>query len=184
MDDVTSGFNIGTNISTNPIFNKVLGFTDKDVNDILDYYISVGELKIDKSEALVVIKKWYNNYLFSANSTESISNTDAILYFVYNAISAQRIPQALIDDNLRMDYGKLQYLILKDKLLNGNFSRLAEILNKGGIDSNINTSFPFDQITQQDNFISLLYFLGLLTFSGKIIEGLPSLKIPNETIRQ
>ncbi|MDD4155370.1 MAG: AAA family ATPase, partial [Candidatus Cloacimonetes bacterium] len=184
MDDVTSGFNIGNNISVDLRFNSVLGFTDKDVHDILDYYISVEELKVDKNEALTVIKKWYNNYVFSAESTESVSNTDAILYFVYKSISAQRIPQDLIDDNLRMDYGKLQYLILKDKELNGNFSRLTEIINKNGIYSNISKSFPFDQITQQDNFISLLYFLGLLTYSGKFEEGLPYLQIPNETIKQ
>jgi hypothetical protein len=184
MDDVTSGFNIGNNISVDLRFNSVLGFTDKDVHDILDYYISVEELKVDKNEALTVIKKWYNNYVFCAESTESVSNTDAILYFVYKSISAQRIPQDLIDDNLRMDYGKLQYLILKDKELNGNFSRLTEIINKNGIYSNISKSFPFDQITQQDNFISLLYFLGLLTYSGKFEEGLPYLQIPNETIKQ
>jgi len=184
MDDVTSGFNIGTNISTNPIFNKVLGFTDKDVNEILDYYISVGELKINKNEALTIIKKWYNNYMFSSDSSESLSNTDAILYFVYNAISEQKPPSNLIDDNLRMDYGKLQYLILKDKELNGNFSRLTEIINNGGIYSNINSSFPFDQITQQENFISLLYFLGLMAYSGKYEEGLPYLQIPNQTIKQ
>ena len=184
MDDVTSGFNIGTNISTNPIFNTLLGFTEKDVHEILDYYISVGELKVNKNEALAVIKKWYNNYIFSAESSESLSNTDAILYFVYNAISSQKIPDDLIDDNLRMDYGKLQYLILKDKELNGNFKRLTEIIDKGGISSNIRKSFPFDQVTQQENFISLLYFFGLLTYSGKKWEGLPFLQIPNETIRQ
>ncbi len=184
MDDVTSGFNIGTNISTNPIFNSLLGFTEKDVHEILDYYISVGELKIDKEEALTVIKKWYNNYIFSAESSESLSNTDAILYFVYNAISVQKIPSNLIDDNLRMDYGKLQYLILKDKELNGNFSKLSEIIRDGGIESSIKLSFPFDKITHKENFISLLYFFGLLTYSKRPVISFPFLCIPNETIKQ
>ena len=184
MDDVTSGFNIGNNISVDLSFNNILGFTDNDIHDILDYYISAGELIIDKNEALVIIKKWYNNYIFSSKSTESVYNTDAILYFIYKSISSKSIPEDLIDDNLRMDYGKLQYLILKDKELNGNFSRLSEIINKGGIYSKINKSFPFDQITQQDNFISLLFFFGLLSYSGKTEYGLPFLQIPNETIKQ
>ena len=184
MDDVTSGFNIGNNISTDLVANNLLGFTDKDVNDILDYYISVGELKIDKSEALSIMKKWYNNYIFSDESEDRVYNTDAVLYFINKAISNRKIPSVLIDDNLRMDYGKLQYLILKDKELNGNFSKLTEIIENGGIESEIKTSFPFDKITQADNFISLLYFFGLLSYSGKSLNGFPFLQIPNETIKQ
>jgi len=184
MDDVTSGFNIGDNISTDRAFNELLGFTENEVSDILDYYISVGELKIDKSEAMTIIKKWYDNYIFSSDANQSVHNSDAILYFVNKSIRSGKIPDSLIDDNLRMDYGKLQYLIIQDKTLNGNFKRLTEIINNGGIPSEIKKSFPFDQITQQDNFISLLYFFGLLSFSGTYVEGLPFLHIPNETIKQ
>ena len=184
MDDVTSGFNIGDNISTDLAFNELLGFAEKEVSDILDYYISVGELNIDKVEAMTIIKKWYDNYTFSTETTESVHNSDAILYFVHKSIRSKKIPDNLIDDNLRMDYGKLQYLIIQDKALNGNFKRLTEIINNGGIPSEIKKSFPFDQITQQDNFISLLYFFGLLSFSGQYVEGLPFLHIPNETIKQ
>jgi len=184
MDDVTSGFNLGDNISISPAFNNILGFTDSDVHEILDYYISVGELKLDKEKALQTMRKWYNNYQFSEECENPVYNTDAVLYFVKEAIRDRKIPSQLIDDNLRMDYGKLQYLIIQDNSLNGNFKRLTEIINNGGIPSEIKKSFPFDQITQQDNFISLLYFFGLLSYSGTYVEGLPFLHIPNETIKQ
>jgi len=184
MDDVTSGFNLGDNISISPAFNTILGFTEADVNAILDYYASVGVLQVDKEEALQTMRKWYNNYQFSEACESPVYNTDAILYFVKEAIRDKKIPSQLIDDNLRMDYGKLQYLIIQDKALNGNFKRLTEIINNGGIPSEIKKSLPFDQITQQDNFISLLYFFGLLSFSGNYVEGLPFLHIPNETIKQ
>ncbi len=184
MDDVTSGFNLGDNISTDITFNELLGFTEKDVSDILDYYISVGELKIDKTEAMDIIKKWYDHYIFSAEASKSVHNPDAILYFVNKAIRSKKIPENLIDDNLRMDYGKLRYLILKDRELNGNFQKLSEIIRDNGIESNIRTSFPFDKITHKENFISLLYFFGLLTYSNKPATSLPFLCIPNETIKQ
>jgi len=184
MDDVTSGFNLGDNISISPAFNTILGFTEADVNAILDYYISVGELKLEKETALQTMRKWYNNYQFSEACENPVFNTDAILYFMKEAIRDKKIPSHLIDDNLRMDYGKLQYLIIQDKALNGNFKRLTEIIYNGGIPSEIKKSFPFDQITQQENFISLLYFFGLLSFSGTYVEGLPFLHIPNETIKQ
>lgn len=38
MDDLTSGFNIGTNYSTSPEFNELVGFTEEDVREMLDYY--------------------------------------------------------------------------------------------------------------------------------------------------
>ena len=38
MDDLTSGFNIGTNYTLNPQFNEMTGFTEKDVRDMLEYY--------------------------------------------------------------------------------------------------------------------------------------------------
>ncbi len=38
MDDVTSGFNIGLNISTNSVFNELLGFTEEEVKEMLQYY--------------------------------------------------------------------------------------------------------------------------------------------------
>ncbi|MBP7564222.1 MAG: AAA family ATPase [Candidatus Cloacimonetes bacterium] len=184
MDDVTSGFNLGDNVSISPAFNNLLGFTETDVNAILDYYISVGELQINKEEALKTMKKWYNNYQFANKAHECVFNTDAVLYFLKEAIRSKEIPTNLIDDNLRMDYGKLQYLILKDKELNGNFQKLSDIIRDNGIESNIKTSFPFDKITHKENFISLLYFFGLLTYSDKTTSNLPFLCIPNETIRQ
>jgi hypothetical protein len=39
-------------------------------------------------------------------------------------------------------------------------------------------------ITEKENFISLLYYFGLITFTGKIKESEPCLRIPNETIKQ
>jgi len=184
MDDVTSGFNIGDNITNSVTFNSILGFTEKDVNDILDYYISVGELKIDKTKALEVMKKWYDHYIFSFDSDNSVYNSDAVLYFIKEATDSQKIPRNLIDDNLRMDYGKLRYLIIMDKKLNGNFESLSKIADDGGIASDIVSSFPFDRIIDPDNFISLLYYFGLLTHSGRTIKGRPWLVIPNESIRR
>jgi len=184
MDDVTSGFNIGNNMTNSVAFNSILGFTEKDVNEILDYYISEGALKIDKTEALSVMKKWYDHYQFSMSVKESVYNSDAVLYFLKEAIDVQNIPTNLIDDNLRMDYGKLRYLIIMDKKLNGNFESLSKIADDGGIASDIVSSFPFDRITDPDNFISLLYYFGLLTHSGRTIKGRPWLVIPNESIRR
>ena len=41
MDDLTSGFNIGTNYSLSPRFNEMTGFTEEEERDMLGYYASV-----------------------------------------------------------------------------------------------------------------------------------------------
>ena len=38
MDDLTSGYNIATNITTRYNFNQVLGFSEPEVRAMLDYY--------------------------------------------------------------------------------------------------------------------------------------------------
>ena len=38
MDDVTSGYNIGKNVSLDPYLNRMLGFTRDDVIDMIVYY--------------------------------------------------------------------------------------------------------------------------------------------------
>ncbi len=183
MDDVTSGFNVGNNVSTRAMFDQVLGFTEKEVMEIIDYYTACGVFHLKRQETLQVMKKWYGNYLFSENGTEKMFNTDAVLYFMENAFESSEMVKDLIDDNLRMDYGKLRHLIVLDRELNGNFSRLKEIIENGYVVSNINKSFPYEKLVDSSNFVSLLYFFGLLTFKGEYQEGDPVLTIPNETIR-
>ncbi|WP_045214665.1 AAA family ATPase [Desulfonatronovibrio magnus] len=183
MDDVTSGFNVGNNVSMDEEFHEALGFTDKDVREIMEYYSSRGLFHLDEQEALQVMQKWYGGYRFSKRASNKVFNTDAILYFMGKSMNKNHVPDYLIDDNLRMDYGKLRHLIVLDQDLNGNFSRLKEIIENGSIVSDITKSFPYEKLADSSNFISLLYFFGLLTFKGEYQEGDPVLTIPNEAIR-
>lgn len=45
LDDLTSGFNIGWNISTKQQFNTMLGFSETDVREMFLYYKECGRLK-------------------------------------------------------------------------------------------------------------------------------------------
>ncbi len=99
---------------------------------------------------------------------------------VFSAVN-RLIPRYLIDDNIKIDYGKLKHLMLVNQQLNGNFDILKSIMEEGEISSYINQSFPLKELTDPDNFISLLYFFGLLT-SGGTSEGESLLAIPNMTV--
>ena len=60
MDDLTSGFNIGTNYTLNPQFNEMTGFTEKDVRDMLEYYSINPEkpdVPLNKNDAFQKVQK-------------------------------------------------------------------------------------------------------------------------------
>lgn len=182
MDDVSSGFNIGTNISLDARFNEMIGFTEQEVRAMLTYYFEAGDLPLAVEETMTLMQEWYNNYRFAKTATSPMFNSDMVLYFILHASSQQRIPEYLIDPNVRIDYLKLRHLILLNQRLNGNFSQLKEIIETGETTAAIQQSFPLERLLDRENFISLLYFLGLLTVDGESL-GKTRLRIPNLTIK-
>ncbi|CAN2049193.1 AAA family ATPase [Candidatus Magnetomoraceae bacterium gMMP-13] len=183
MDDVTSGFNIGDSITLEREFNELLGFTEKQVSEILFYYYKAGLLKLKPEFCLNIMKKWYNKYYFSKKAASSVFNSDMVLYFVKQAIREDSVPDKMIDKNIRIDYEKLRYLILINNQLNGNFSRLKDIMETGEVISDIEDSFPLERLLDHKNFISLLFYFGLLSID-RIEDGCPVLCIPNFTVKQ
>jgi hypothetical protein len=183
MDDVTSGFNIGRNLSLMPHLNTLLGFTEAETRALLTYYHEAGWLAQDAEAYWPVLQEWYGRYRFAQEATEYLLNPDMVLYFVDEARGRATLPQDLLDPNVRTDYGKLRHLLTVDRQLNGNFSRLREIIETGETTGRIVTGFPLERLTSAENFLSLLYYMGLLTFDG-IRDGLPVLRVPNLTIRE
>jgi hypothetical protein len=182
MDDVTSGFNIGANISLDLRFNEMIGFTEGEVVAMLDAYVEAGSLPAAVKEHLPLVSEWYNHYRFGKNAQSSMFSADMVLYFVMNFIGAQSLPDDLHDPNVRIDYRKLRHLLLIDQRLNGNFSQLQSIIESGETVSHIAVSFPLEQLQARENFLSLLYYFGLLSFAG-VREGEPLLRIPNRTVK-
>jgi len=177
--DVTSGSNIGKNITNIPIFNDIVGITPDEYRELLDYY----NLNFDEREQ-ENIDNWYNNYKFTHRVNHTIYNTDMIFYYIDSYIQTSYPPNDLIDINVRSDYTKLRYLIEENNRLNGNFNVLNSLFENGYIlTPYIKESFGAIEIVQKDNFISLLYYLGYLTIVNEEYGEL-KLKIPNQTIRQ
>jgi len=188
MDDVTSGFNIGTNISLSARYNEMIGLTEPEVIEILTYYHNAGILPMSVEMAHKLTKEWYDHYYFSRRAETSVYNSDMILYFLLQSQDEGGIPDNLIDQNIRTDYGKLRHLMLVDshiegeKRLNGNFSQLQAIIEDGEVSSPINPSFPLEELINRENFISLLHYFGLLSFTGDV-HSMSRLQIPNRTVK-
>jgi hypothetical protein len=181
MDDVTSGFNIGRNLSLDPRYNELLGFTAAEVETMLAYYRDAGRLRLDPDFCLETMTAWYGGYRFSGEATSRVFNPDMILNFLLDAAGRTTLPQQLIDPNVRVDYGKLRHLVLVDRRFDGNFGVLRGIIETGEVISDVVPSFPVEHLLKRENFVSLLLYLGLLSFD-EISEGRPVLQIPNLTI--
>ncbi|MCP4146806.1 MAG: AAA family ATPase [bacterium] len=187
LDDVTSGYNIGKNITIDSTFSNMLGFTEMDVSEMLDYFRTNDEIQHSNDFLLELIHQWYGNYKFSPKNNTSLFNSDMVLYFLDSYLSAKELPDNLIDRNVRIDYGKLRHLILVDKdnakKTNGNFKLLKEIIENGHTSTKIVQGFPLEKLTDSKNFKSLLFYLGLLSIDGVEKDKL-RLTIPNETIKR
>ena len=177
--DVTSGSNIGINITNKFNLNDMVGMTQKDVEDMVGYY-KLDDIYYKNKEK---IKKWYNNYKFNELVQKPIYNTDMVLHYI-NEIKVSGIePKELVDINVRTDYSKLKYLVHTNNYLNGNFNVLKTLFRDNYIlVDTIKDSFSAFELTKQENFISLLYYLGLVTIESGSILGI-KLIIPNHTIR-
>ena len=176
MYDVTSGFNIGYNISLRYEFNEMVGFNQDEVDELLNYY----GVDIDKN----ILKEWYDNYIFNYNTKESVYNTDMILYFISNyQANRDKIPDEMIDINVRSDYSKLRNIIYTNKKLNGNFDNLRTLIAGEEISiNNLVQDFSALNLEKRDNFKSLMFYLGLVTIKDKTFNL--NLTIPNETVKR
>lgn len=186
LDDLTSGFNIGWNISTDPQFNMMLGFSEEDVRQMLLYYQEAGTLNGDVEEMMAEMKPWYDNYCFAKESLKrdpKMFNSDMVLYYLHNYIQQGESPELMIDPNTRTDYNKMKRLIQLDKLDGDRKGVLRRITEEGQIVTNLITTFPADQIANPEIFPSLLFYYGMLTVTATRGPRVV-LSIPNNNVRK
>ena len=185
MDDLTSGFNIGTNYSLSSEFNEMMGFTEDEVRQMLAYYSTTCHFNHSIDEIIEIMKPWYDNYCFAPESydTTTMYNSNMVLYFVKNYVLYGKVPRDMIEDNIRIDYEKLRMLIRKDKEFSHDASIIQTLVSQGYIAEELKRGFPAVSIVDPDNFISLLYYFGMLTVSGTH-EGKTKLTIPNQVVRE
>ena len=187
LDDLTSGYNIALNMSIDPRFNQMLGFSEEEVRQMIRYYKEVGAIKPELTEDDIVadMKPWYDNYCFAEESygkEPSMFNSDMVCYYMSNLVDTGQRPEELIDPNTMTDYGKMKRLIVMDKLEGERLNIIHDIAEDGFIYGQVASHFPAERMMEFGNFISLLYYYGMLTIGG--VEGeLLKLIIPNNNVR-
>ena len=176
LDSMTSGFNIAKNFSTQQNFNEWLGFTEKEVEQLIHLSMS------DKSnpQLLKNIRELYNGYLFNENC-ERIYNPDMVLYYLSEYQKNDRPPKELVDTNIASDYGKIKKLFaLQDPFRNSQV--LDELMTSGETIATLIPQYSFERDFDRDDFVSLLFYLGLISMKDDNLDAL-IFSIPNYVIK-
>ncbi|MCI5126888.1 MAG: AAA family ATPase, partial [Candidatus Electrothrix sp. AR5] len=183
LDSMTSGFNIGKNLSFNKECNQALGFTGQETEAMIQPLVEACGL--DTEEMMRTLGDWYNGYRFSSRADEKVFNPDMVLYFLDSFDSDEcRWPEKMLDDNIASDYGKIMRLFgIGDR--ERNFETLEELIvngeiigrHKGKLDLDMHKPF------ERDDFISLLLYMGFVTISDTVLSQLRYV-IPNYVIQK
>ena len=199
MDDLTSGFNIATNISQKPQFNSMLGFSEKEVLELYSDFKGTGAYTDgDPAEWVKSIKPWYDGYCFAKEKVgrESVFNSDMVLYHLSSMVDSGEPPENMVDRNIATDYDKLQMIADIQHRIDRARNPDAGEASGGGVlpiieqlaatkqmDFPLVESFPAEQIADVRNFRSLFHYYGILSMAGRE-RGRTVFRIPNACVEK
>lgn len=179
LDSLTSGFNIGKDITQDARFNEMMGFTKEELIELMN------RQKITKAEQeilLPVMKENYDGYKFSLSADQRVYNSNMCLYLLSDYVWSKRLPEKLVDMNIASDYSKLGNML---DLCKGEkrLDIIEKTISGEGIVSDITQKFnPAIEFTEKD-LASMLFYLGYLTIEG-IEFDYPKLNIPNKAMKE
>ena len=193
LDDLSSGFNIATHASMDIGLNELAGFTRADteraVDELLATRPALAQIPAlgDRATLLSVLEEHYNGYRFSGDAVARLFNSDMVLYFLSSVDRSGKYPDNMLDRNVRTEYSHLQRIgTLSGAAAEARLALLQRILSEGHIRSEIIDQFGVKSVQDsQTHFLSLLYFLGMLTLGASPRSPFGyDLEIPNRVIRE
>ena len=188
MDDLTSGFNIATNISQEAGFHAMVGFTADETRRLFEDFRGTGKFTGVAESHLRTVKAWYDSYCFSEGCVgkESLYNCDMALYYLGYLVANGEEPRNLIDGNIRSDWSKLNMILAAQRhaeTFDGVLPLTEELADSDETSFGLVESFPIEKILDEANFKSLYYYYGIVTM-GRFYRGDLMFRIPNECVRR
>jgi hypothetical protein len=181
LDSLTSGFNIGNNITHHRAFNPAIGFTRKEVATVIRPLVDACDL--EQQELMRELSSWYNGYRFSTRAEERLFNADMILYFIKNFdMESCRYPEQMLDDNIASDYRKIMQLFgIGDRA--ANFEILEELITTGEVVGLHSRKLDVEKKFDRNDFLGLLLYMGFITITGNLLNRI-RYGIPNYVIQK
>ena len=181
LDDLSSGFNVGTVVSLNPEILNLVGFTQRQVERYVDdVYEEYSFDRSNREAVLADLKAFYDGYRFRPDA-EPLYNSTICNWYLFNFISEKgRQPMFVIDANVRTDVGWFRRLAGTP----GNaLNKLREYIERGvgerADTGALSSKFGRAKFFTEEFFPYAMYYLGLLTFQSRFRFNIPNLTIKN-----
>jgi hypothetical protein len=179
MDDLASGFNVGTYITLDPDFEAMLGFTQMEVDTLLDQIYQDYELDpANRAEVGTIIKNHYNGYQFVKYSQISIYNSTILMFFLEKFCRHKTIPEYLTDMNLKTDLSWVRRLTASNPQKTEAFVNQLTLHNTIIHNDNLLLEkFSLHQFFEESYFPISFFYLGMLTRHDHFSLRLPNLNM-------
>jgi hypothetical protein len=186
MADMSSGYNVATNIYRLPEFHDLCGFSEAEIRQTLEQIAQ--ECQMSETEwqtALTMMRQFYNGYRFNQRQMARVYNPTLALHFLRHFARYCEYPDQLLDDNLAMDRNRLNYIaqlphgreVIENALDESQPLTVPKLHDRFGVEDLLKHE------QREKELASLLYYLGVLTLDGIVGIGHLKLRIPNLVIR-
>ena len=178
---MTSGFSIAENLTTNPVFATMFGFTEAELRNLIPQIVNLHKCGKTFDEIFNRMKEWYNGYCFNPKRNKTVFNASMCLNYLKQLSLFGEEPDDLLDPSVANSLDKIEAIFsLGDASLVKEI--VARALNHEPIDFggklqvlNLNKSNGLDR----EALLSSLFYMGFLTFAPNDWE---TLTVPNRAI--
>ncbi|MEM7537434.1 MAG: AAA family ATPase [Chloroflexota bacterium] len=183
IDDLASAFNVGTFLTLDPTFEAMAGFTQEEVDTLLDDIFEDHSLPATiRDEIDELIKTNYNGYHFveftEREKSTPVYNTTILMHFLRHLTEHRKVPTHLTDKNLKTDIDWVRRLAtVEPKETKAFVDRL--ILQKQTPYNNLvlTDQFNIAQFFEKQFFPVSFFYLGLLTRLDPFYLTFPNLNM-------
>lgn len=181
LDDLSSGFNVGTVVNLDEDKLGIVGFTEAQVAKyVAEIFADCGFDPSLMPTVLADLKAFYDGYRFLPGAEPLYNATITNWYLRCLVVNRGKIPEMPLDANVRTDVGWIR------RLAGGGANALARM--RGYVErgegeaasrSGLAAKFGRAKFFSEEFFPYALYYLGLLTFEDAFTLGIPNLTIRN-----
>ena len=181
LDSMTSGFSIAENLTTDPEFATMFGFTETELRDLILQTVDLKKFGKTLDEVFSRMKEWYNGYCFNAKRSETVFNASMCLNYLKQISRTGEEPEDMLDPSVANSLDKIEAILsLGDKTLVKDIVNRAlnhEPIGFGGKLQvlNLNKSNGLDR----QALLSALFYMGFLTYGAGDRQ---KLVVPNRAI--
>jgi len=179
LDALASGFNFVINRSLDPRINNMIGFSQAELDWMIEYY---GVDPVHKE----VMKEHYNGYMFDndSNDSERVYNSTLVFYYLAKVVGTNRPPVNYLDARISSSPGMVRQLIDLYQDTQTKLEMLKAIEEEGSITGQVLLKFDGNAFMQsRHDVLSMLFYLGFLTIRENY-GGQSLLTIPNRTVEE